>query len=232
MRSLIDSNKKHSLLITGTIFLLFIIGCILAGIIACGLFKNVAWCEWWPDLTLVRIVEFIKTSGPWGVGVSIGIMILHSFVPFPAEFIAIANGMIFGTFWGTVITWAGAMLGAFLAFGLSRVLGRPFVQSVLSADKMQTVDRWVKSYGGGTLFISRFIPVIAFNLINYVAGLTRIPWWTFAWTTGIGILPMTIIMVIIGAGITNLSFRMKVLMLLAILLISLIAHRIFRQYDG
>jgi uncharacterized membrane protein YdjX (TVP38/TMEM64 family) len=31
-------------------------------------------------------------------------MILHSFVPFPAELIAIANGMLFGPVWGTLVT--------------------------------------------------------------------------------------------------------------------------------
>ena len=58
-------------------------------------------------------------------------MILHSFLPFPAEFVAIANGVIFGPVWGTVITWAGAMLGAFLAFFLARQCGQPFVRRVL-----------------------------------------------------------------------------------------------------
>ena len=42
-------------------------------------------------------------------------MVLHSFIPFPAEFLAIANGMVFGPVLGTVITWSGAMAGALLA---------------------------------------------------------------------------------------------------------------------
>lgn len=46
----------------------------------------------------------------------------YTFLPFPAEFVAIANGMVHGAFWGTVITWAGAMLGAFLSFGLTRLV--------------------------------------------------------------------------------------------------------------
>ena len=54
-------------------------------------------------------------------------MVLHSFVPFPAEVVAMANGMLYGPLWGTLITWVGAMLGAYLAFGLARWLGRPFV---------------------------------------------------------------------------------------------------------
>ena len=53
-------------------------------------------------------------------------MILHSFVPFPAEQIAIANGMLFAV-WGTLVTWIGAMMGAALAFALARRYGKPLV---------------------------------------------------------------------------------------------------------
>jgi uncharacterized membrane protein YdjX (TVP38/TMEM64 family) len=48
------------------------------------------------------------------------------------------------------------------------------------------------------LFLSRFVPVISFNLINYAAGLTAISWWTFTWATGLGILPLTFLMVLMG----------------------------------
>jgi hypothetical protein len=47
-------------------------------------------------------------------------MVAHSFVPLPAEIIAIANGMVFGAVVGSIITWTGAMLGAICAFALAR----------------------------------------------------------------------------------------------------------------
>jgi uncharacterized membrane protein YdjX (TVP38/TMEM64 family) len=53
------------------------------------------------------------------------------------------------------------------------------------------LDRWARRQGGGALFVSRFVPVISFNLINYAASLTAMSWWTFAWATGLGILPIT-----------------------------------------
>jgi hypothetical protein len=55
-----------------------------------------------------------------------------------------------------------------------------------------------KSLAPKATYHARFFPLISFNLINYGAGMTKISWWTFAWTTGIGILPITIIMVIMG----------------------------------
>lgn len=165
----------------------------------CGLASWAEWCAAWPRFTMAEIEHYIKEAGPWGVAVSLGLMVLHSFVPFPAEFIAMANGMVYGAFWGTVITWSGAMLGAYLAFGLSRKLGRSFVYRMLERKNALEVEKWSESYGGGAVFVMRFIPVISFNLINYAAGLTAVSWWTFTWATGLGILPITVLMVVMGS---------------------------------
>jgi uncharacterized membrane protein YdjX (TVP38/TMEM64 family) len=51
------------------------------------------------------------------------------------------------------------------------------------------------------------VPVIAFNLVNYAAGLTKISCWTFIWTTALGILPMTALMVTMGAAVHHLDWR-------------------------
>jgi uncharacterized membrane protein YdjX (TVP38/TMEM64 family) len=156
-------------------------------------------------------------------------MVIHSFVPFPAELLAIANGMVFGAFWGTMITWVGAMSGAFLAFGLTRNFGRPFVRKMVPKKKLQMVDRWVARHGVETLFFSRFMPVISFNLINYGAGLTKISWGTFAWTTGVGILPMTILMVVMGDQIHVLPWSVWILLLLGGFLLLLLFHRFLHK---
>ncbi len=155
----------------------------------------------WPYIRVLdaeNAVAMIRSWGAWGVLGSIGLMVAHSFLPFPAEIIAIANGMVFGPLWGSVVTWVGAMLGASAAFGLARLFGRPFVQRMLSARHRQQLAFWSRERGGMTLLIGRLIPVIAFNLINYAAALTEISWWTFLWATGIGILPLTLLLNVLG----------------------------------
>jgi uncharacterized membrane protein YdjX (TVP38/TMEM64 family) len=58
-------------------------------------------------------------------------MVIHSFIPFPAEFVAFDKGLVYGPVWGSVITWVGAMLGAVAGFGVARWFGRLFVESIL-----------------------------------------------------------------------------------------------------
>lgn len=159
------------------------------------------------SLTLDAVRQAIRSWGAWGVAASVALMMIHSFVPFPAEVVAFANGMIYGPIWGTVITWIGAMLGAYLAFGLARFFGRPLVVRLLSPKKLEALDHWTARYAGRLLLVSRFLPFIAFNLINYAAGLTRVSWLTFGWTTGLGILPLTIFMVMFGDRAERMSWE-------------------------
>jgi len=163
---------------------------------------------WWSNIvdvapTAKGIEAEIRSWGHWAVAASIGLMVAHSLVPFPAEFVTFANGMLFGPVWGVAITWTGAMLGAALAFALARWFGRPFVDAVMNERHRDAVDRWARRQGTGVLLLSRLMPLISFNAINYAAGLTPISWWTFLWTTGIGILPITTLLVVTGDQVWN-----------------------------
>ncbi|MEJ2314316.1 MAG: TVP38/TMEM64 family protein [Nitrospirota bacterium] len=197
--------RRHALIAAAAVLALLVAYAAFAQLL-CGLLAGADWCAAWPRFTMAEIERYIKEAGPWGVAVSIGLMVLHSFVPFPAEFIAMANGMLYGVFWGTAITWSGAMLGAYLAFGLSRRLGRGFVRRVLEKKHALAVEKWSEHHGGGALFVMRFIPVISFNLINYAAGLTAVSWWTFTWATALGILPITVLMVVMGSRMATMPW--------------------------
>lgn len=142
------------------------------------------------------VEAFVADWGPWGAVGSIVLMVLHSFVPLPSEIIAFANGILFRPFWGVVVTWVGAMLGAVLSFAFARWLGRPFVRWMVSKKRWDRVQAFTAK--PSSLLLVRLIPVISFNLINYAAGLTGVPWWTFLWTTALGILPLTITVVLLG----------------------------------
>jgi uncharacterized membrane protein YdjX (TVP38/TMEM64 family) len=140
--------------------------------------------------------RFAASWGMWSAAVAVLLMVLHSFVPLPAEIIAVANGMLFGTWLGVALTWAGAMLGAVLSFALARALGRPFVRLLVSERHWQQVE--TRSLTPTTLLLIRLVPLISFNLVNYAAGLLGVRWWPFLWTTALGILPLTVAMVVAG----------------------------------
>jgi uncharacterized membrane protein YdjX (TVP38/TMEM64 family) len=148
------------------------------------------------SMSTADVETMVQSWAPWTWVGSIILMVLHSFVPLPAEIIALANGMLFGPWWGVVVTWVGAMLGAVLAYGLARALGRPAVRALIPARHWARLE--AIPVRAGPLLAIRLMPVISFNLVNYAAGLLGVPWWRFLWTTALGILPIVITMVVLG----------------------------------
>jgi uncharacterized membrane protein YdjX (TVP38/TMEM64 family) len=148
-----------------------------------------------------ELAGWIRSWGMAALLAAILLMVAHSFVPFPAELAAVANCVVFGPYTGFAVTWIGAMLGACVAFGLARRLGRPFVLSLTRdryGERIDRFDRWMERRGSLALLLCRLVPLISFNVINFGAGLSAVSWWTFIWTTGIGIVPVTAAMIVLA----------------------------------
>ena len=80
---------------------------------------------------LRQTIVGLGAAGPLAV---VGFMTLAILVsPIPSAPIALAAGAAYGHTWGTLYVLAGAELGALLAFGLARVLGRDALQRWLGA---------------------------------------------------------------------------------------------------
>jgi uncharacterized membrane protein YdjX (TVP38/TMEM64 family) len=173
---------------------------LLAALVCCFLIGVAVAARLLPELfalTPEDVEAFVARWGAWGAAASMLLMVLHSFVPVPAEIIAIANGMVFGVLLGVAITWAGAMLGALSAFALARGAGRPLLCRLVAAERRGPVEAWTRR--AGSLLLLRLLPVVSFNAVNFAAGLAGVGWWRFLWTTALGILPLTIASVVLGA---------------------------------
>ncbi len=116
---------------------------------------------------------------------------------------ALAAGAIYGPVQGSVLTIAGAVLGASIAFGLSRYLGRRvLVRRTGGIARHLTRER---SQLGlmAAIFVTRLIPFISFDAVSYIAGLTPIAFWRFLLATLAGTTPVCIAFAAAGAGATQ-----------------------------
>lgn len=178
------------------------------------------------DPSPARLSQLLADSTMWLPLALIGLMILHTLVPVPAELLALAAGMALGPLWGTVTIWIGAMLGAYLGFFLARSLGQPFLRHMVSPTRFARLEQWLARADTVLLLAVRLLPVISFNLVNFALGLSPIGWWRFTWTTAIGILPVTVFVVIFGAHLHD--WRMLLLMTLGACVVSWIGYRLWR----
>jgi uncharacterized membrane protein YdjX (TVP38/TMEM64 family) len=179
-------------------------GIAIVALLCWATLRAVGFQPGWLELTPAQVDAFVAAWGMWGAVGSMMLMVLHSFVPVPAEVIAVANGMLFGPFWGIVVTWSGAMLGAISAFALSRWLGRPVICRFVATERRAAIERW--TVRPGSLLLLRLVPIVSFNLVNFAAGLAGAGWWDFLWTTALGILPLTMLSVLLGSKIFDIAW--------------------------
>ncbi len=146
-----------------------------------------------------RYEAMVEDAGPWAPLIAIAAMVIVSFLPLPAETVAIANGMVFGRLYGFVLTWIGAMVAAFLAFCLARWLGRPLVYRFIPNKMLSRFEQAVERRGAPFLLFVRMIPLVPYTVVNYGSGLSPVRMRTYLWTSAIGMIPPIFIFVSIGA---------------------------------
>ncbi len=151
-----------------------------------------------------RLRDYLRSFGALAPIVSFALMVLQSVAaPLPAFVITLANGVVFGAFWGAVLSWSSAMAGAALCYGIARALGRPVVERLVGPQPLARTDAFFARYGSHAILIARLIPVISFDVVSYAAGLTSVGLAPFLVATGVGQLPATIVYSVLGENITT-----------------------------
>ena len=95
---------------------------------------------------------------------------------------------------------AGLLAGAIIAFFISRYFGRKIVLKLLGEEWIDEMDEWIDDNGTRAIFIARLVPLIPFDLISYVSGLTKIDFNKYLLATMMGMLPRIIFLVYLGSA--------------------------------
>jgi uncharacterized membrane protein YdjX (TVP38/TMEM64 family) len=123
-----------------------------------------------------KFKELVNSYGPWSVLVFICFQILQVVIAvIPGELVQLAGGYIFGTFWGTIYSTAGILLGSIIAFHITRLLGFHLIQTMISRQEMERIVSLLdKPKSAISIFLLFLIPGIPKDILVYIAGLTPI----------------------------------------------------------
>ena len=143
--------------------------------------------------------DYILSFGFWAPVASCFLMVLQALAaPVPSFLITFANGLAFGVFWGWMLSLFGHVLAAAVCFGISRSLGRVPVEVLVGRAGLQSADLWFDRWGMYAVFAARLVPGVAFDVISYAAGLTRMRFRNFMIATALGIFPQTFLYSYLG----------------------------------
>ncbi|MDR4969395.1 MAG: TVP38/TMEM64 family protein [Acholeplasmataceae bacterium] len=159
------------------------------------------------NASLDELTSIIRAWGIWGPILSIIFMIIQSFTAFVPSFILTgANGIIYGLFWGSVISWSAAMIGATITFSMTRLIGESFINHRIKDSKFKKyVDEISQKQGFKVVLIARLLPIVSFVMISYASGLSTIRFRKYILATGVGMIPGTIAYVYFGSQIIEFT---------------------------
>lgn len=180
----------------------------LAGIVLCVALvvfvpdlRDLASAAFSGDTEAVR--ERIDGLGASGVLLLYAFMGVHIVVPYPSEIPSAAAGYAYGLGPGfaiAIIGWAASAVGTYY---VGRYAGRPAIRRLVGVERFTAAEVLVARGGAGALLAARFIPLVPFSLIGYVAGAAHVPLWRFMWTTVVGFTPLTLACVYLGTRLES-----------------------------
>jgi len=137
--------------------------------------------------------------------VLVGLVLLHVVVPFPAELPTAAAGFALGFAAALPLMLAAWLVSGLAAYAVARLAGRPVLRRLAGHHRLEAVEAFVGRGGARGLLIARLIPFVPFNLVCFASGATRVPPGRYAWTTLVGMTPLTALTVLLGARLQEPS---------------------------
>lgn len=180
---------------SGILATMAVLGLALLGV---WLFAPGAFSEVQSLLNRDTIKALVERAGLWGPVLIVGLIAIAVVAsPVPSAPIALAAGAAYGHLWGTVLVVLGAELGALIAFGLARIVGRDGLRR-LFGDRLDAGLLGSQTALMATVFASRLMPFVSFDMISYAAGLSGLHAWRFALATLAGIIPASFVLAHFG----------------------------------
>jgi uncharacterized membrane protein YdjX (TVP38/TMEM64 family) len=173
----------------------------------------------------------LNRSGTAAVLVLIAIALVHVIVPFPAEFPTAAAGWVLGfavAFPVMVVAWT---ISCIAAYGLARAVGPPVLDRLAGKERMARADAAIERGGWQILVFARLIPIVPYNLVSFAAGATKVPLGRFAWTTAVGVAPLTALTALLGQRLQSPRFEDPVLwaIIAGVLILVALAHPVSKR---
>ena len=139
----------------------------------------------------------IQSYGSFGL---MFVMILQTIIaPIPSEAMLMFAGAIGIKFFDIILFGGlGLIIGAIIAFYIARLGGKPIIAKLIGDKWINRVDKWVEKHGIKAIIFTRLIPVIPFDLISYMSGVTSLDFKYYLLATIIGSFPRALMLAAIG----------------------------------
>ncbi|MFP7479545.1 TVP38/TMEM64 family protein [Terribacillus saccharophilus] len=150
-----------------------------------------------------------------------GIYAVKPVIFFPSSVLSIAGGLAFGFVKGTIFILIGSAGAAIVAYFLAHFFSGKFGEKKLG-ERVEKIKQKLHDEGFFYVLVMRVLPVFNYDLVSYVAGLTRVKFKQYMAASILGVLPGTMTYALVGSSIVSLNYTYIAFILLIILICALI----------
>lgn len=182
-----------------------------------------------------RIQTILNDAGFWAPLIYILLWAILPIFLFPVPLLVVPSGYIFGTTWGVIYTLVGCAVNILIMYFLAAKLARKPISELVekkSNDKIKQIFFNPSGTSQGVFFIFRLIPLISYNLINYMAGILEIRFLPYFLLSLVGITPGIFAFLYLGEQIHDPSspeFKLAIFFLVLLTVISLILLKVYNK---
>lgn len=156
-----------------------------------------------------RVEAWVAQYGAWGLIVLIGLMLMQSLLAFiPSVILMVAAVLSYGPVWGGLLAWAGLLLAASMAYLIGRSLGPVTVHRLIGQQTEEKIDSFLERYGVWAVVAARISPALSTDAVSYAAGIVGMRFRHFFLATGLGTVPLTVLVAYLGSDVERLETGM------------------------
>ncbi len=147
-----------------------------------------------------EVRQYLSEMGIWAPVIFIAFYTIGTIFLPSTPFMALA-GIFFGFKYGLLYTIIGGLVSSLLVFAISRTLGKNWAESILEHRYMSKLDNYNRKLESAAIFdliIFRLIPIMPFNVLNILMGVSRIKPRDYLIGTLIGLIPSNLVAVYFG----------------------------------
>jgi uncharacterized membrane protein YdjX (TVP38/TMEM64 family) len=172
---------------------IIVLGAMLALVVLGRVLPVAAWFE--------SLNAWVRGQGWWAPFVFGAVYVAATVLFLPGSVLTLAAGAIFGVVRGTIIVSIASTTGAALSFLIARYVLREWVTRRLATNaRFTAIDHAIGREGAKIVLLLRLSPVVPFNALNYLLGLTAVRFLTATLASWIGMLPATVVFVYLGSA--------------------------------
>lgn len=121
--------------------------------------------------------------------------------PIPGTVLYAPAGVIFGGFWGGLLSLLGNVIGAALSFALMRALGRAAFERWIEVEHLEALEQRLVERGTLIVFLLRVNPLTSSDIVSYAAGATSMPLRKLLLGTSLGMAPLCFLQAYLAEGL-------------------------------